>query len=283
LPKGPRAVSKSLITADELVAKAKQYNPDADGGLIERAYQFANAAHEGQRRRSGEPYVVHPLGVASLIEDLRLDVPSICAGLLHDCVEDTPTSLEELSKRFSEEIAFLVDGVTKLGKIPWNTREERQAENFRKMLVAMARDIRVLLIKLADRLDNMRTLEFMPVDRQEAISRETLDIYSPLANRLGIYWIKAELEDLAFRYLYPEEHKKLLRELAVHERERRRYVEEVEKVLRAIMEENSVTAEVHGRSKNLWGIFSKMRRTARDLEQIHDVVAFRILTRSIRD
>jgi GTP pyrophosphokinase len=275
-------VSK-LVTLDELVEKARRYNPEADAALIQRAYEFASAAHEGQRRRSGDPYVVHPVGVAVLIEELRLDVPSICAGLLHDSVEDTATSLEELSRKFSEEISYLVDGVTKLGKIPWNTREERQAENFRKMLLAMARDIRVILIKLADRTDNMRTLEFMPPDRQEAIARETIDIYAPLANRLGIFWIKTELEDLSFRYLYPEEYQKLVKALAVHDRDRRKYIEEVEGVLRQVLGENSVEGHVNGRFKNLWGIFSKMRRTERDLEQIHDVVAFRIITQNIRD
>jgi GTP diphosphokinase / guanosine-3',5'-bis(diphosphate) 3'-diphosphatase len=276
-------VSNPPIGLEDLVAKAKSYNPEADEALIKRAHDFAQSAHAGQRRRSGEPYVVHPVGVASIIEDLRLDVASICAGLLHDSVEDTTTSVEQLTTEFSEEIAFLVDGVTKLGKISLNTREERQAENFRKMLVAMARDIRVILIKLADRTDNMRTLEFMPPDRQEAIARETMEIYAPLANRLGIYWIKAELEDLAFRYLYPEENKKLIKELAVHERERRKYIEEVERILRKVMHENAIVCDVGGRFKNLWGIYSKMRRTARDLEQIHDVVAFRITTENIRD
>jgi GTP pyrophosphokinase len=275
-------VSK-LVTVDELVAKARRYNHDADTALIQRAYEFASNAHQGQLRRSGDPYVVHPLGVAILIEELRLDVPSICAGLLHDSVEDTATSLEEIRRGFSEEIAYLVDGVTKLGKIPWNTREERQAENFRKMLLAMARDIRVILIKLADRTDNMRTLEFMPPDRQEAIARETIDIYAPLANRLGIFWIKTELEDLSFRFLYPEEYQKLVKALAVHDRDRRKYIEEVEAVLRQVMTENGVECQVHGRFKNLWGIFSKMRRTERDLEQIHDVVAFRTVTHNIRD
>lgn len=278
-----RVVSKTLLSSDELIEKAKRYNPDANDALIRRAYDFALHAHEGQRRRSGEPYFIHPLGVAAIITDLKLDVPSICAGMLHDCVEDTSTSLEELKQFFSEEIAFLVDGVTKLGRIPWNTREERQAENFRKMLVAMARDIRVILIKLADRLDNMRTLEFMPPDRQEAIARETMDIYAPLANRLGIYWIKAELEDLAFRFLFPEEYRKLLQELAVHDRERRKYIDEIENILRRIMNENGITCEVSGRLKNIWGIYAKMRRTSRDLEQIHDVVAFRITTESIRE
>jgi GTP pyrophosphokinase len=272
-----------VLSASEIIAKVLSYNPDADEHLIHRAYDFAVTAHEGQKRRSGEPYVIHPIGVTAIIGDLRLDVPSVCAGLLHDCVEDTSASLEQMKQDFSEEIAYLVDGVTKLGKIPWSTREERQAENFRKMLVAMARDIRVILIKLADRLDNMRTLQHMPQVRQEAIAAETMDIYAPLANRLGIYWIKAELEDLAFKYLFAEEYRKLVDELAAGDQERRQYISEVEEVLREVMKTNGIDCEVQGRPKNLFGIFTKMRRTNRELEQIHDVVAFRIITTTIRD
>src|SRR3954469_12662201 len=163
-----------------------RYDPAADTGLIRRCYEFAAERHAGQLRRSGEPYVVHPLGVAQIITDLRLDVPSVCAGLLHDCVEDTSATPEDIRRLFGQEIQMLVDGVTKLGQIAWNTREERQAENFRKMLMAMARDIRVILIKLADRLDNMRTMQHMPPEKQERISRETMEIYAPLAHRLGI-------------------------------------------------------------------------------------------------
>src|SRR6516165_1727550 len=190
-----------MIRLQDIVEKVHGYHPAADADLVKKAYVFAAKAHDGQMRKSGDPYVVHPLSVASIIADLRLDVPSVCAGLLHDCVEDTSATIDELQQIFSPEVAFLVDGVTKLGKIAWTTREERQAENFRKMLLAMARDIRVILIKLADRVDNMRTLSHMPRDKQERISRETMDIYSPLANRLGIQWMKIELEDLAFKYL----------------------------------------------------------------------------------
>ena len=214
-----------MIRAADIVEKVKTYNPGADEALVEKAYAFAVSAHEGQRRRSGDPFVVHPIGVACIITSLHLDVPSVCAGLLHDCVEDTSADLREIKASFNEEVADLVDGVTKLGKIPWNTREERQAENFRKMLLAMARDIRVILIKLADRLDNMRTLQFMPENKQERIAAETMEIYAPLANRLGIFWMKAELEDLAFRYRYPEEHRKLVEELAQHDQEREAYTD----------------------------------------------------------
>ncbi|MCB9558694.1 MAG: bifunctional (p)ppGpp synthetase/guanosine-3',5'-bis(diphosphate) 3'-pyrophosphohydrolase [Deltaproteobacteria bacterium] len=273
----------SLVQVVDLIAKVKRYNGNADEGLIRRAYDFAASAHNGQKRKSGDPYFIHPASVSSIIADLRLDVPSICAGLLHDCVEDTACTVDELRQDFSPEIAFLVDGVTKLGKIPWNTREERQAENFRKMLLAMAKDIRVILIKLADRTDNMRTLQFMSEDGQGRIAQETMDIYAPLANRLGIYWLRAELEDHAFRYLYPNEQRKLVEELAASDRERRRYIRAVERRLRQVMEENDIVCTVVGRPKNLWGIFNKMQRAGRTLDQIHDIVAFRVVTDSIRN
>src|SRR6185503_3536231 len=198
----------------QIVNTVSAYDPGADVALIERCFDFASERHAGQRRRSGDPYVVHPVGVARIISELRLDVPSVCAGLLHDCVEDTSATAEDIGRLFGTEIQFLVEGVTKLGQIPWTTREERQAENFRKMLLAMARDIRVILIKLADRVDNMRTLAHMPRDKQERISRETREIYAPLANRLGIAWMKAELEDLAFKYLDPTEYGNLVARLA---------------------------------------------------------------------
>ena len=190
-----------MTEVHEICAQVRGYDAAADTGLIERSFAFAAERHAGQKRRSGDPYVVHPVGVAKIISELRLDVPSVCAGLLHDCVEDTSATADDIGRLFGTEIQFLVEGVTKLGQIPWTTREERQAENFRKMLLAMARDIRVILIKLADRVDNMRTLVHMPREKQERISRETREIYAPLANRLGIQWMKIELEDLAFRVI----------------------------------------------------------------------------------
>src|SRR5579871_2812762 len=271
-----------MVGISDIVTKVKAYHPAADLALIERSYQFAARAHDGQLRRSGDPYVVHPLGVASTIADLKLDVPSICAGLLHDCVEDTSATTEELGRLFGQEIAFLVEGVTKLGKIPWNTREERQAENFRKMLLAMARDIRVILIKLADRVDNMRTMESMPPDKQERISRETMDIYAPLANRLGIQWVKVELEDLSLKYLYPDEYKALAEKLTQYQRDRSKYIEEVAKVITEEMAANDVQCSVYGRPKHLWSIHQKIKRTGRDLEQLFDIVAFRVIVPSVR-
>src|SRR5687767_7077000 len=272
-----------MIRLSDILGKVEKYHPAADLDLIRKAYVFAARAHDGQMRKSGDPYVVHPLSVASIIADLRLDVPSVCAGLLHDCVEDTNVSVDELQQIFSNEVAFLDDGVTKLGKIPWNTREERQAENFRKMLLAMARDIRVILIKLADRVDNMRTLQHMPREKQERIARETREIYAPMANRLGIQWMKVELEDLCFRYLEPDDYATLTTKMAGGEPVRAGYMTEVSAKLAEVMKEAGVECLVSGRAKHLWSIYQKMKRTARDLEQIHDVIAFRVLTGSVRD
>jgi guanosine-3',5'-bis(diphosphate) 3'-pyrophosphohydrolase len=259
------------------------YDPGADVGLVQRCYAFAADRHAGQRRRSGEPYVVHPLGVARTITDLRLDVSSVCAGLLHDCVEDTSATAEDIGRLFGTEIQFLVDGVTKLGQIPWTTREERQAENFRKMLLAMARDIRVILIKLADRVDNMRTLQHMPREKQERIARETREIYAPLSNRLGIQWMKVELEDLSFRYLEPDDFEHLTARMADTAESRATYIQEVCDKLRAALVEAEIPAQISGRAKHLWSIQQKMKKTGRDLEQIFDVIAFRALTESVRD
>jgi GTP diphosphokinase / guanosine-3',5'-bis(diphosphate) 3'-diphosphatase len=267
----------------QIVSTVSTYDPAADVGLIQRCFDFAAERHAGQRRRSGEPYVVHPVGVARIISDLRLDVSSVCAGLLHDCVEDTSATAEDIGRLFGQEIQFLVEGVTKLGQIPWTTREERQAENFRKMLLAMARDIRVILIKLADRVDNMRTLQYMSRDKQERIASETLEIYAPLANRLGIQWMKIELEDLAFRYVEPQAYSELLAKMTETAEARDGYIAEAVTKLKSALEEAGIAAQVSGRAKHLWSIFQKMRKTGRDVEQIYDVIAFRLVVDSVRD
>ena len=272
-----------MTEVQQICAQVRGYDASADVGLIERSFAFAAERHAGQKRRSGDPYVVHPVGVARIISELRLDVPSVCAGLLHDCVEDTSATAEDIGRLFGTEIQFLVEGVTKLGQIPWTTREERQAENFRKMLLAMARDIRVILIKLADRVDNMRTLAHMPRDKQERIARETREIYAPLANRLGIQWMKIELEDLAFRYLEPDDYNHLLERLAQTAGSREAYIAEVCDRLRAALGEAGIEAAVSGRAKHLWSIQQKMKRSGRDVEQIYDVLAFRVITQSVRD
>jgi len=267
----------------QIVSAVATYDPAADVALIERCFDFASERHAGQRRRSGEPYVVHPVGVARIISDLRLDVPSVCAGLLHDCVEDTSATAEDIGRLFGQEIQFLVEGVTKLGQIAWTTREERQAENFRKMLLAMARDIRVILIKLADRVDNMRTLQYMSREKQERIARETLEIYAPLANRLGIQWMKIELEDLAFRYVEPQAYAELLAKMTETAESRNAYIVEVVAKLKQVLADAEIDVQISGRAKHLWSIYQKMRKTGRDVEQIYDVIAFRLVVDSIRD
>ena len=259
------------------------YHSGADLDLVAKAYDFAARAHQGQTRRSGDPYVSHPLSVAFIITQLRLDVPSVCAGLLHDAVEDTSVTVEELTGEFGSEIAFLVDGVTKLGQLPFATREERQAENFRKMLLAMAKDIRVILVKFCDRLDNMRTLHHLPPAKQERIANETLQIYAPLADRLGIQWVKVELEDLCFKYLHAGEYDQLKTAIAVTRRERERYIREVESLIAVEMGKTGIECQVSGRAKHLWSIRQKMKRTGRSFEEIHDAIGFRVICGSTRE
>lgn len=263
---------------DQIISELAGYHPSADVPLVRRAYQFAAQAHDGQTRKSGDPYVTHPLAVAQIIAELKLDVASVCAGLLHDCVEDTTATVEQLGDLFGKEIAFLVDGVTKLGKLPYSTREEQQAENFRKMLLAMARDIRVILVKLCDRLDNMRSLHHLPPEKQERIASETMQIYAPLANRLGIQWVKVELEDLSFKHLYPGEYEQLATDVAKSRGERLEYIQHVEKLIAKEMTDNGVPCEVMGRAKHLWSIYQKMKRTQRPFEEIHDAIGFRVIT-----
>jgi guanosine-3',5'-bis(diphosphate) 3'-pyrophosphohydrolase len=272
-----------MVTIDEICESVLKRNPNADLDLIRRSYDYSAERHAGQFRKSGDPYLVHPMSVAKIIADLNLDVPSICAGILHDCVEDTTATSEDISDKFGEEIQRIVDGVTKLGQIPWTTREERQAENFRKMLMAMARDIRVILVKLADRVHNMRTLQYMSRDKQERIARETREIYAPIANRLGLQWMKVELEDLAFSFLEPQDWKNLRTQMEGTEAQRSEYIRDVCAKLIEVLAENEIKGEVSGRAKGYWSIHQKMKRTGRDLEQVYDIVAFRIITDSVRD
>jgi GTP pyrophosphokinase len=267
-----------LHQLDQILSEVAGYHPSADLALIRRAYTFAAEAHDGQTRKSGDPYVTHPLAVAQVIAELKLDVSSVCAGLLHDCVEDTSATVDQIGDIFGKEVAFLVDGVTKLGKLPYSTREEQQAENFRKMLLAMARDIRVILVKLCDRLDNMRSLNHLPPEKQERIATETMQIYAPLANRLGIQWVKIELEDLAFKYLNTGEYDQLAADVAKTRAERLEYIHTVEKLIKQEMEEHGVPCEVMGRAKHLWSIYQKMKRTQRPFEDIHDAIGFRVIT-----
>jgi len=271
------------MTLGELVEKVRAYQPDPDTELITRAYNFSEQMHKGQTRLSGEPYFIHPVGVASIIADMKLDVPSIVTGLLHDTVEDTLTSLSQVEKDFGQEVATLVDGVTKISQINFTTREERQAENFRKMIIAMARDIRVILVKLADRAHNMRTLSYLSEPKQREIAQETLDIYAPLAHRLGIYWLKSDLEDNALRYLYPTVYGQLKQDVAKKKVEREHYIAEVISILKEKLAEGGVQAEVYGRPKHFYSIYHKMQSQNLLFSEIYDLVGFRIIVNEVRE
>jgi GTP pyrophosphokinase len=273
-----------VIRFEDLLEKVRAYNPDADLDLLRRAYVFSALEHKGQVRHSGEPYLVHPLEVATILTDMKMDPVTIAAGLLHDVVEDTLTTTERLERTFGREVAHLVEGVTKISAITFASSEERQAENFRKMLLAMVDDIRVILVKLADRLHNMRTLSFLPEDRRQRIAQETLDIYAPIANRLGMAKLKNELEELAFRFLEPEAYDLL----KVTVERRRKASEGIVEELRRTIEKKLADAqvpvvEVAGRTKRLYSIHQKLRRQRIDVDRVYDFVALRVVTKTVRD
>ncbi|HTP52140.1 MAG TPA: bifunctional (p)ppGpp synthetase/guanosine-3',5'-bis(diphosphate) 3'-pyrophosphohydrolase [Anaeromyxobacteraceae bacterium] len=271
-----------MLRLNDILDKVAGYHPSADLDVIKKAYVYSAKVHQGQIRKSGEPYLVHPLEVAGILAELRLDEASIVTGLLHDTIEDTLATRDEIAELFGEEVAELVDGVTKLSQFSaGNTKEEKQAENFRKMVVAMAKDIRVLLVKLADRTHNMRTLEHMSPEKQERIARETLDIYAPLANRLGMQSVKSELEDLSFRYLKPQEYLELQERVSSRAKERDRFVAEVIELIHDRLKENGVEAQVYGRVKHLYSIWRKMRTQDLPFEQIHDLIAFRVIVGNV--
>jgi GTP pyrophosphokinase len=266
-----------------LIEAIPKYQPGADLDVLARAYRFSASSHDGQQRASGEPYLSHPLQVAGLLVDFKMDVTTVTAGLLHDVLEDTPATKDDLVREFGQEIAELVDGVTKLGKLAFSSREERQAENFRKMLVAMARDLRVLMIKLADRLHNMRTLDYLPADRARKIAQETLDIYAPLAHRLGMAKVKAELEDLALRSLEPQAYVDLQKRVAKRRLEREADINQVIAILEKKLLEVGIEAQIRGRPKHFYSIWKKMHDGGREFDEIYDLTAVRIITGSVRD
>ena len=272
-----------MVRLTNILEKVKGYHPRADTDLINKAYVYASRMHDGQTRKSGDEYFIHPVSVADIIADMRLDASSVCAALLHDVVEDCEVSLPEVKTVFGEEVAFLVDGVTKLGKVNFASREDRQAESFRKMLVAMARDIRVLLVKLADRLDNMRTLEHMSTPAQERIARETIEIYAPLAGRLGIQWLKAELEDLSFKFLEPDAYAVLDEQVRTVAKNTDSYMGEVTTKLNKMLLNRGFSVNVSGRRKHLYSLHRKMKSSGIGFEQVHDFVAFRVITESVAD
>ncbi len=272
------------MSLQQLKKSLQNYNDNKeDWALIRKAYSFALNAHAGQKRVSGDSYITHPLGVANILAELELDVVTIITGLLHDVLEDTSVSYDEIEQEFGDEVASLVNGVTKLSSMEFRSKEEHQAETWRKMFVAMARDIRVILVKLADRTHNMRTLRHLNSAKRRETSRETLDIYAPLAHRLGIYKIKWELEDLAFRYLNEKEYYNLVDKLAKKRKEREEFINEMINDLQGGLEEAGINAEISGRPKNIYSIYNKMKEQQKDFEEIYDLTAIRVLVDNVKD
>ena len=271
------------VGIEDVILVVKKKKGKRDTKLIQRAYDYAKNKHGDQLRKSGEPYIIHPVQVAYTLANLDMDDNTICAALLHDVLEDTETSYDNLVKEFNEEVAYMVDGVTKLSKLQYASIEEQQVENYRKMFLAMGKDIRVILIKLADRLHNMRTLKFLTRDRQIANAKETMELYAPLANRLGVYSLKWELEDLSFKYLYPEEYRELVEGIDKKREERLKFIDQIMEEIRVQLKKQRIDAEITGRAKHLYSIYRKMQRDNKTLDQIYDLFALRIIVNSIKD
>jgi GTP diphosphokinase / guanosine-3',5'-bis(diphosphate) 3'-diphosphatase len=267
----------------ELLNQMKSSQPEAPTDLVEKAFDVAYNAHQGQKRASGEEYIIHPLCVAKILADLQIDAVTICASLLHDVVEDTAVTLDEIEREFGNEVAFLVDGVTKLSRMEYKSKEEQQLENYRKMFLAMAKDIRVVLIKLADRLHNMRTLKHVPPEKQQRIASETMEIFAPLAHRLGMSNIKWEMEDLAFRYLEEEKYYELVEKVKQKRREREAYITQAVEILKQRLDSVAIKAEIQGRPKHFYSIYKKMQKSHKDLSEIYDLSAIRVVVDTIKD
>jgi GTP pyrophosphokinase len=275
-----------IVRLSDILDQIQSYLPGCDTRLVEKAYVYAAKAHANQIRRSGEPYLSHPLAVAYILAQMKLDLPTIAAGLLHDTVEDTEVTVEDLEKAFGKEVAEIVDGVTKISTLPIQNKIYKQAENFRKMILAMANDLRVVLVKLADRLHNMRTLEFQPEHKRQRIARETLEIYAPLASRLGIDWLKRELEDLSFMYLHPEEYRKLKKEVERVVAARQDFIDEVIQILKEALTREGIKGRVLGRRKHLYSIFRKLQRNNLSIDElylIYDIIGLRVIVKEVRE
>ena len=277
------AIEDQNVTIEEFFEYLQSYLDEKQIALVKTAYEFAAKKHADQKRRSGEPYIIHPTQVAYILAQMKMDEETLAAAFLHDVVEDTDTTLQQLKEMFGAKVAMLVDGVTKLGKIEYISKEERQIENYRKMFLAMAQDIRVVIIKLADRLHNMRTMKYMPVHKQQSISKETLEIYAPLANRLGIYTIKWELEDMAFRYRDPELYYNLVEQVKTKRKEREDMINDAMETLRQELDRVNIKCEIQGRPKNFYSIYKKMMRDHKELNEIYDLLAIRVLVDTVKD
>jgi guanosine-3',5'-bis(diphosphate) 3'-pyrophosphohydrolase len=271
-------MTKESISIEALIEKVLSYNPGADIAVLKRAYIFSSEAHCSQRRVEGSPFIEHPLVVASILADMKMDVATIAAGLLHDTIEDTETTIKDIKDLFGEEIAFLVGALTKLSKMEFTTKAAAQAENFRKMLLAMSEDLRVILIKFADRLHNMRTLQHLPENKRQRIATETLEIYAPIANRLGIGWLRTELEDLSFKFIMPELYNELVRKVAKRKEEQEAYLKEVTEIVNSKLKEEGIPGDISWRIKHYYGIYQKMQKQEITFDQVHDVLGLRIIT-----
>ena len=271
------------VGIEDIISVVKKKKGRRDTKIIQKAYDYAKSKHGDQLRKSGEPYIIHPVQVAYTLAELGMDDNTICAALLHDVLEDTDTGYDDLAKEFNEEVAYMVDGVTKLSKLQYASVEEQQVENYRKMFLAMGKDIRVILIKLADRLHNMRTLKFLTRDRQIANAKETMELYAPLANRLGVYSMKWELEDLSFKYLYPEDYREIVEGINRKREERLKFIDLIMEQIKEALKKQKIEAEVTGRAKHLYSIYRKMKRDNVTLDQIYDLFALRIIVNSVKD